>query len=143
MSGLMFILGFIVAGLDFKYSWSKLPKSVVIVATVVFLLAYLLYAKVLRENEYLSRTIKTEENQRVIDTGLYGIIRHPMYASSILLFLSMPLILGSLYSFLIFLLYPFIIARRIKLEEEFLKRELSGYKEYIHKVKYKLIPFVW
>ena len=142
-SGLMFIAGFIVAGLNFRYSWIILPKFVVIISTVVFVIAYILYAEVLRENTYLSRTIEVQENQKVIDTGLYGIVRHPMYAVTILLFLTMPLILGSIISFFIFLIYPIIIAKRIKNEEEFLERELDGYSEYKKKVKYRMVPFVW
>lgn len=143
LSGFMFLAGFIVAGLGFRLGWYILPNSVVIGAALIFLLAYILYAEVLRENTYLSRTIEVQENQKVIDTGLYGIVRHPMYSATLLLFLSMPLVLGSLYSFVIFLAYPFIIAKRIKGEEEFLARELTGYCEYKQKVKYRLIPFVW
>jgi protein-S-isoprenylcysteine O-methyltransferase Ste14 len=143
LSGLMFLAGFIVAGLGVRFNWFLLPKSVVIVASVVFLVAYLLYAEVLRENTYLSRTIEVQENQKVIDTGLYGVVRHPMYSVTLLLFLSMPLVLGSLFSFVIFLVYPFIIANRIKHEEAFLEKELEGYKEYKNKVKYKMIPFIW
>jgi len=143
LSGLMFVLGFIVAGLSFRFDWYILPKGVVIGAAVVFLVAYILYAEVLRENTYLSRTIEVKENQKVIDTGMYGIVRHPMYSVTLLLFLSMPLVLGSVYSFLIFLAYPFIIAKRIKDEEEFLEKELGGYAQYKQKVKYRLIPFVW
>ena len=126
----MFLAGFIIAGLNYRYSWIILPNSVVIVASVLFILAYIIYAEVLRENTYLSRTIEVQENQKVIDTGLYGIVRHPMYAATILLFLSMPLILGSIISFIIFLVYPFIIAKRIKNEEEVLEKELKGYKDY-------------
>ena len=143
LSGLMFLAGFIVAGLGVRFNWYILPTPVVIVATFLFLIAYLIYAEVLRENTYLSRTIEVQENQKVIDTGLYGIVRHPMYSATLLLFLSMPIVLGSLYSFLIFLAYPFIIAKRIKAEEEFLEKELSGYSEYKKKVKYRLIPFIW
>ena len=143
LSGLMFLAGFIVAGLDFRFGWLTLPKGVVIGAATVFLAAYILYAEVLRENTYLSRTIEVQENQKVIDTGLYGIVRHPMYSVTLLLFLSMPLVVGSIYSFLIFLLYPFIIAKRIKGEEEFLEKELDGYREYKQKVRYRLIPFIW
>lgn len=143
LSGLMFLAGFIVAGLDFRFRWFPLPKGVSIGAAVVFLIAYVLYAEVLRENTYLSRTIEVQENQKVIDTGLYGIVRHPMYFATVLLFLVMPLVLGSLISFVVFLAYPFIIAKRIKGEEQFLERELAGYKEYKEKVKYRLIPFVW
>lgn len=143
LSGLMFLAGFIVAGLGFRFGWYTLPKGVVIGASVVFILAYILYAEVLRENTYLSRTIQVQENQKVVDTGLYGIVRHPMYAATLLLFLSMPLVLGSVYSFLIFLVYPFIIAKRIRHEEELLEKELDGYAEYKAKVKYRMIPFIW
>ena len=143
LSGLMFLLGFIVAGLGFRFGWYTLPKGISIAAVVVFLVAYILYAEVLRENTYLSRTIEVQENQKVIDTGLYGIVRHPMYSVTLLLFLSMPLVLGSIYSFLIFLAYPFIIAKRIKDEEKLLEKELDGYREYKQKVKYRLIPFIW
>lgn len=143
LSGLMFLAGFIVAGLNFRFGWHLLPKGVCIGAAVVFLLAYLLYAEVLRENTYLSRTIEVQENQKVIDTGLYGIVRHPMYFATILLFLAMPLVLGSLLSFVIFLAYPLIIARRIKGEEAFLEQELAGYREYKQKVKFRMIPFIW
>ncbi len=143
LSGLMFLAGFIVAGLNYRFDWHTLPKGVVIGACVVFLVAYALYAEVLRENTYLSRTIEVQENQKVIDTGLYGIVRHPMYAVTLLLFLSMPIVLGSVFSFLIFLTYPFIIAKRIKNEEELLEKELDGYREYKTRVKYRLIPFVW
>ena len=143
LSGLMFFVGFIVAGLGFRFEWYILPKGVIIGATVIFLVAYILYAEVLRENTFLSRTIEVQENQKVVDTGLYGMVRHPMYSITLLLFLSMPLVLGSIYSFLIFLAYPFIIAKRIKNDEEFLEKELVGYQEYKHKVKYRLIPFIW
>jgi protein-S-isoprenylcysteine O-methyltransferase Ste14 len=143
LSGIMFLMGFIVAGLDFRFNWFTVPKGVVIGGTIVFLIAYILYAEVLRENTYLSRTIEVQENQKVIDTGLYGIVRHPMYSATLLLFLSMPLVLGSIYSFLIFLAYPLIIAKRIKEEEKFLEKELEGYREYKQKVKYRLIPFIW
>ena len=143
LSGLMFIAGFIIAGLNFRYNWIQIPNIVVIISSIVFLLSYVLYAEVLRENKYLSRTIKVEKNQKIIDTGLYGIVRHPMYFSTIFLFLSMPLILGSIISFVIFLIYPFIIAKRIKNEEEVLEKELEGYKEYKNKVKYRMIPFIW
>lgn len=143
LSGLMFLAGFIVAGLGFRFSWYILPKGISIGAAVVFLIAYVLYAEVMRENTYLSRTIEVQENQKVIDTGLYGIVRHPMYSVTLFLFLSMPIVLGSVYSFFIFLVYPFIIAKRIKHEEEFLEKELLGYSEYKQKVKYRLIPFIW
>ena len=143
LSGIMFLAGFIVAGLNYRFDWYVLPESVSTIAAIVFLVAYMLYAEVLRENTYLSRTIEVQENQKVIDTGLYGIVRHPMYSVTLLLFLSMPLVLGSLYSFVIFLVYPFIIAKRIKHEEELLERELKGYREYKNKVKYRLVPFIW
>lgn len=143
LSGVMFLCGFVVAGLGVRFNWYTLPKSLVITATLLFLAAYLLYAEVLRENAYLSRTIEVQENQKVIDTGLYSIVRHPMYSATLLLFLSMPLILGSVYSFIIFLAYPFIITKRIKHEEEFLEKELKGYGDYMKKVKYRLIPFIW
>ena len=143
LSGLMFLVGFIIAGLNYRYSWIVIPNIVVIVSSVMFVISYVIYAEVLRENAYLSRTIEVQENQKVINTGLYGIVRHPMYAATILLFLSMPLVLGSVISFIIFLVYPFIIAKRIKNEEEVLEKELKGYSEYKKKVKYKMIPFIW
>ena len=143
LSGLMFLAGFIVAGLGIRFGWYILPKGVVIAAAAAFLFAYVLYAEVLRENTYLSRTIEVQEGQTVVDTGLYGIVRHPMYAVALLLFLAMPLVLGSVYAFLVFLAYPFIIAKRIKGEEAFLEKELAGYKEYKEKVKYRMIPFIW
>ena len=143
LSGLMFILGFVLAGLDFRFAWLPLPWELSLVAAVLFLVAYLLYAEVLRENTWLSRTIEVQEGQTVVDTGLYGIVRHPMYSVTLLLFLSMPLVLGSLIAFLPFLCYPIIIARRICDEEIFLEQELKGYAEYKKKVKYRLIPLVW
>lgn len=143
LSGFMFLAGFVLAGLGVRFHWHVLPTSVVIGAAVVFLIAYILYAEVLRENTYLSRTIEVQENQKVIDTGLYGIVRHPMYSVTLLLFLSMPIVLGSVFSFSIFLTYPFIIAKRIKHEEKFLEEELDGYREYKQKVRYRLIPFIW
>ena len=143
LSGLMFLVGFIVAGFNYRFHWNMLPRSVSIGASVVFLAAYLLYAEVLRENVYLSRTIEVQENQKVIDTGLYGIVRYPMYSITLLLFLAIPFVLGSLSSFVIFLAYPFIIAKRIISEEMLLENELEGYREYQKKVKYRLIPFVW
>lgn len=143
LSGLMFIAGFILAGLGHRYGWYQLPEWVVTVSAAILLLSYAMYMEVMRENAYLSRTIEVQEGQKVIDTGLYGIVRHPMYTATILLFLSMPLVLGSVYSFLIFLVYPFIIAKRIKGEEALLESELEGYAEYKRKVKYRLIPFIW
>ena len=142
-SGLMFVIGFITAGLNFRYTWMIISDIVVIISVIIFLISYLLYAEVLRENTYLSRTIKVEKDQKVIDTGLYGIVRHPMYSITILLFLTIPLILGSIPSFIIFLIYPFIIIKRINNEEKVLEKELKGYKEYKNKVKYRLIPFIW
>lgn len=143
LSGIMFIVGFILAGLDFRYKWLVIPSWIPYVFSVIFLLAYLMWAEVLRENTYLARTIKVSEGQKVIDTGLYGIIRHPMYTATLLLFLSMPLVLGSLISFFVFLFYPILIVIRIINEERFLEEELDGYKEYKLKVKYRLIPFVF
>lgn len=143
LSGLMFVFGFVTAGFNFRFSWLLLPDWAVWTAMVVFLLAYLMYAEVLRENTYLSRTVEVQENQKVIDTGLYGIVRHPMYSATIVLFLSMPLVLGSPASFVIFLAYPIILARRIRNEEKVLEEELQGYTEYKEKVKYRVIPFVW
>ena len=143
LSGLMFLAGFIVAGLGFRFDWYTLPKAVVIIGVTVFLISYLLYAEVLRENAYLSRTIEVQEGQHVIDTGLYGIVRHPMYSATLLLFLSMPLVLGSLYAFVIFLVYPVLIARRILDEAAFLVQELPGYRAYREKVRWRLLPWVW
>ena len=143
LSGLMFLTGFVVAGLGVRFGWYILPTGVVIGAAVVFVVAYILYAEVLRENTYLSRTIEVQKNQKVINTGLYAVVRHPMYSVTVLLFLSMPIVLGSVYAFLIFLAYPFIIAKRIKHEEKFLEQELDGYRAYKQKVKYRLIPFIW
>ncbi|MBQ5885082.1 MAG: isoprenylcysteine carboxylmethyltransferase family protein [Clostridia bacterium] len=142
-SGLIFLAGFVVSGLDFRFGWSKVPLAVIITASVVFLLSYGIYAEVMRENAYLSRTIEVQEGQKVIDMGLYGIVRHPMYMATILLFLMIPLILGSWYGFIVFLAYPFIIAVRIKNEEKVLIAQLDGYAEYIKKVKYRIIPFIW
>ena len=143
LSGLMFLVGFVLCGLNFRFSWIKLPTWVVIVAAVFFIISYVLYAVVLRENAYLSRTIKVQEGQKVVDTGLYGLVRHPMYAVTIGLFLSIPLVLGSVISFIVFLVYPFIIVKRLKNEEKVLEENLEGYKEYKEKVKYRLIPFIW
>ena len=142
-SALMFIIGFVIAGLDYRFEWFKVSYSIVLGFSIMFLLGYFLYLEVLRENEYLSRTIGVQEGQKVIDTGLYGIVRHPMYLSTLILFLSMPIVLGSVFSFLVFLAYPFIINKRIKNEEMVLEKELNGYKEYKKKVKYKMIPFIW
>lgn len=142
-SALMFLIGFVVAGLGHRFRWYSLPKSVVVFGAILFMISYLLYAEVLRENSYLSRTIRVQEGQKVVDTGLYGLVRHPMYSATLLMFLSMPLVLGSIYSFFIFLLYPFLIIKRLIHEEMLLERELDGYAEYKKKVRYRLIPFVW
>jgi len=143
LSGVTFLAAFVVAGLNFRFQWIVLPAWVSWAAAVVFLLAYALYAEVLRENVWLSRTIEVQENQKVIDTGLYGIVRHPMYMSTLLLFLSMPLVLGSVLSFIIMLAYIPIIAKRIRNEEKVLEDGLAGYAEYMKRVRYKVIPFVW
>lgn len=142
-SALIFITGFIISGLDFRFGWSYVPKLVVVFASVIFVASYVLYAEVIRENAYLSRTIEVQENQKVIDTGLYGIVRHPMYMATILMFLMIPLILGSWFAFIVFVFYPILIAVRIKNEEKILSEQLGGYLEYKQKVKYKIIPFVW
>ena len=143
VSGLMFLVGFIVAGLDHRLSWSTMPDWVVIAASAVFLISYALYAEVMRENAYLSRTIEVQDGQKVIDTGLYGVVRHPMYAVTLWLFLAIPLILGSWYALILFVVYPAVIAVRIRGEEKLLEEELPGYKEYKTKVKYRMIPFIW
>lgn len=142
-SALIFVCGFIMAGLDFRFKITNLPRFFIIIASIIFILAYAMYVEVIRENEFLSRTVEIQENQKVIDTGLYGIVRHPMYLASLLLFISMPLVLGSLGSFVIFLTYPIVISRRIKNEEKVLEENLTGYKEYESKVKYRIIPFIW
>ena len=143
LSGLMFIGGFVLCGLNFRYGWHILPSWVVTAGAILFLLAYALYAEVLRENTWLSRTIEVQDGQTVVDTGLYGLVRHPMYFATVLLFLSMPLVLGSIHAFLLFLIYPLILVKRIRNEEELLERELPGYKEYKQKVKYRMLPFIW
>ena len=143
LSGLIFVVGFIIAGLDFRFQWLPLPRGVAFGAAGVFMIAYLLYGEVLRENAYLSRTIEVQEGQQVVDSGLYGLVRHPMYSVTILLFLSMPLVLGSVYAFIPFAFYPFLIIQRIKHEERFLEQELPDYTQYKQKVKYRLIPFIW
>lgn len=143
LSGLMFLAAFIVAGLNFRFQWIVLPDAVSYVAAVFFLLSYALYAEVIRENAFLSRTIEVQENQKVVDSGLYGVVRHPMYMSTLVLFLAMPLVLGSLISFFITLLYLPIIVKRIKNEEQVLEEGLEGYREYETRVKYRLIPFIW
>lgn len=143
ISALLFIGGFIVCGLDYRYEFSKLPDYIVIIGSVLLLIGYALYIEVMRENEYLLRTIEIEKEQKVVDTGLYGLVRHPMYLSVILLFLSFPLVLGSLYGFYIFLIFPLVLIIRIRNEEKILVKELKGYSKYKLKVKYKLIPFIW
>lgn len=140
---IIFLAGFIIASLDFKYNWSNMPLWGVVVGAIILVLAYALYIEVMRENTYLSRTVEIQENQKVIDTGLYGIVRHPMYLATTLLFLSFPIVLGSIFSFIVFLLIPFILVKRIKNEEKVLGEGLKGYKEYKEKVKYRMIPFIW
>ena len=143
LSGIMFIAAFIVSGLDYRNKWLVIDEWIIYLGVIIFILSYVLYAEVLRENIYLTRTIKVSEEQKVIDSGLYGIVRHPMYTATIFLFLAMPIILGSLIAFFIMLIYPFLIAFRAINEEKFLIRELKGYKEYTKKVKYRFIPFIW
>ena len=143
LSGLMFIAGFVLAGLDYRFKWLQVNEIVTYIGIGLFLLAYLMYAVVLKQNTYLSRTIEVVDNQKVIDRGLYGVIRHPMYTATIILFMSMPLILGSWVSFFVFLIYPVLIAFRAVNEEEFLIKELPGYSDYMKKVKYRIIPFIW
>ena len=142
-SGIAFMLSFIMAGIDFRFGFSSVPKAVVFAASVILLVSYGLYAEVMRENIYLSRTIEVQENQKVIDTGLYAVVRHPMYMATVLLFLSIPLVLGSWISFVLMLSYPAVICVRIRDEEQLLEKELQGYSEYKNKVKYRLIPFIW
>ena len=143
LSGLLFLVGFIVAGLDYRFAWSRVPTWLVIASSAILLISYALYAEVMRENAYLSRTIEVQEGQKVVDTGLYGIVRHPMYAVTVWLFLSIPLVLGSFWSLLCFAPYPIVIIIRILNEEKVLTAELDGYADYKKKVKYRLIPFVW
>lgn len=142
-TGFMFVVGFILAGLDFRLDWLPLPQIISKVSALLFLLAYALYAEVLGENIYLSRNVMVEEEQKVINTGLYGLVRHPMYSATIILFLTMPLVLGSLIAFLVFLPYPIMIIKRLKNEEQVLSKELTGYTEYQKKVRYRLIPYIW
>ncbi len=142
-SGLMFLAAFIIAGLNYRFKWIMMPESVVYLGVIIFLCSYALFGEVLRENRYLSRTIEVKEDQRVVDTGLYGLVRHPMYFATVFLFLSMPLVLNSLPSFIIMLAYIPIIVKRIRNEEEVLEKELKGYREYKKKVRFRLIPFVW
>lgn len=140
---LFFVGGFVIAGLDFRFGWARFADWIVIVASVIFVAAYGLYAEVMRENAYLSRTVEIQENQKVVDTGLYGIVRHPMYMAFTLLLLSMPVVLGSVCAFIVFLPFPLVLVKRIKNEEEILEKGLEGYVEYKQKVKYRMIPFIW
>ena len=142
-SGIMFIVGFIIPSLDFRFTWSSVPTWLITTASVLFLVGYALFAEVLRENEYLSRTVEVQKDQRVISTGLYGIVRHPMYLATLFMFLPIPLILGSFWGLIPFAIYPIVIAIRICDEEKLLRAELAGYEEYTKKVNYKLIPFIW
>lgn len=143
LSGLMFIVGFIIAGLDFRFQWSNIPTWLVVIAAMFFLIAYALFVEILRENIYLSRIVEVQESQKVIDTGLYGIVRHPMYSATLLLFLMIPIILGSVYSFVVFMVYPVLLVKRILNEEKVLESELEGYIDYKKSVKYRLIKFIW
>lgn len=143
LSGLMFIVGFLLAGFDYRYNWTKINPIISYIFVFIFLLGYIIWAFVLKQNAYLSRTIKVEKNQEVVTTGLYKIVRHPMYTATLLVFLSMPIILGSLISLIVFLFYPIIIVVRIIYEEKLLEQELKGYLDYKKKVKYRLIPFIW
>lgn len=143
LSGLVFVGGFILSGLDFRFGWSNMPRAIMIIAAVLFVFGYALFGEVMRENAYLSRVVEVQEGQKVIDTGLYGIVRHPMYMSTVLMFLAMPLVLGSWFGFVLFLIHPFLLAFRIKNEEKVLIEGLEGYSEYKQKVKYRMIPFIW
>ena len=143
LSGVIFLVGFVLAGLDFRFGWSHVPLPVVIVAAVLFLIGYVLYAEVMRENAYLSRTVKVEEGQTVVSTGLYGVVRHPMYMASVIMFLAIPLILGSWYALIPFAVYPVLMVVRIRDEEKLLSAELEGYAEYQKKVRYRMIPWIW
>jgi protein-S-isoprenylcysteine O-methyltransferase Ste14 len=143
LSGLVFVGGFILSGLDFRFGWSNMPRAIMIIAAVLFVFGYALFGEVMRENAYLSRVVEVQEGQKVIDTGLYGVVRHPMYMSTVLMFLAMPLVLGSWFGFVLFLIHPFLLAFRIKNEEKVLIEGLEGYSEYKQKVKYRMIPFIW
>jgi len=143
LSAVMFIASFVLSGLNYRFGWLQMPKSLVIIGSVIFVMSYLMFGEVLRENEYLSRTIEVQEGQHVVDTGLYGIVRHPMYSATIFLFLSMPIVLGSVISFFIMLFYIPLIVKRIRNEEVVLEKDLIGYSEYKNKVKYRLVPFIW
>lgn len=143
LSGVMFILGFVLCGLDARYAWSDIPLWLIICASVLFLLGYAIYVEVMRENTYLSRTIEVQEGQRVIDSGLYSIVRHPMYSATLLMYLAMPLILGSAWALLVFAIYPLLIIQRIRNEETLLAAELPGYTDYQQRIRYRLIPWIW
>ncbi|MBR3354107.1 MAG: isoprenylcysteine carboxylmethyltransferase family protein [Oscillospiraceae bacterium] len=143
LSAVMFIASFVLSGLNYRFGWLQMPKSLVIIGSVIFVMSYVMFGEVLRENEYLSRTIEVQEGQHVVDTGLYGIVRHPMYSATIFLFLSMPIVLGSVISFFIMLFYIPLIVKRIRNEEVVLEKDLIGYSEYKDKVKYRLVPFIW
>ena len=143
LSGIMFVCGFVIAGLGVRFNWFTIPVWGQIVSALIFIAGYIMYAEVIRENKYLSRTIEVQENQKVIDKGLYGVVRHPMYLAATVLFLNFPLVLGSWFSFAIFCFFPFVLVKRIKNEEDVLEKGLNGYKEYKQKVKYKMIPFIW
>lgn len=142
-SALIFLGAFILAGFDYRFGWSEIPVAVIIIASIILLIGYGMYAEVMRENAYLSRTVEVQENQKVIDTGLYGVIRHPMYTATILLFLAIPIVLGSIWAFLIMLVYPILIIMRIGNEEKVLEEGLDGYMEYKQRVRYRLLPFIW
>ena len=143
IAALMFMGGFVLAGLDFRFGWTRVPVWLINAASILLLVSYGLYAEVMRENAWLSRTVEVQEGQQVVDTGLYGIVRHPMYAVTTILFLSIPLVLGSWISFAAFLIYPVLMAKRIQGEEALLEKELPGYRQYQKKVKYRMIPFLW
>lgn len=143
LSALMFLAGFVLCGLDFRWGWTEVPHVVVIIAAVLLLVGYGMYMEVMRENAYLSRTVEVQEDQKVIDTGLYGIVRHPMYSATVLMFMAIPLVLGSWIGFIVFLIYPFLMVKRIRNEEQVLEEGLAGYREYKEKVKYRMIPFIW
>ncbi len=143
LSGVMFIAGFLLCGFDYQFGWSHMPVWVVITASLLFLIGYMFYAEVLRENAYLSRTVEVQDDQQLIDTGLYSVVRHPMYTATLLMFLSMPLILGSWWALLIFFIYPILIIKRIQNEEQVLREGLKGYNDYQQRVRWRLIPYVW
>lgn len=143
LSGLMFISGFVLCALDYRFGWSSVPVWLVVVASVIFLLGYGMYAEVMRENAYLSRTIEVQEGQQLIDSGLYGIVRHPMYTATILMFMAIPLVLGSFWALFVFAIYPILMVLRIQNEEQVLAKGLAGYPEYQKRIKWRLVPFIW